>query len=126
MDAYSSFEIPFQYSDQDCYIRAIGLNMIRRNGEIKDSAFKSKKGGVSVTRSNDDLFDYAIAYMKSHFDGVMASFMENVCPVAGIYEQHSPSPGHNHHHWELYGSAEKIELTDDQIDKIIDGIVLHT
>ena len=119
MESYNSFEIPFQYSDCDQYIRAIRLNMIRRNGEIKDSAFKSKKGGVSVTRSNQNLFDYAIAYMKSHFDGVMASFAEDICPTSGIFEKPSPSPGHNIHHWELYGSSEETELTDEQIDKII-------
>ena len=126
MGTYNSFEIPFQYSNQDHYIRAIRLNMIRRNGEIKDSAFKSKKGGVSVTRSNDELFDYAISYMKSHFDGVMASFSARICSAADIYESHSPSPGHNLHHWELYGSTEGTELTDDQIDMIMDGIIITT
>ncbi|SEQ07278.1 hypothetical protein SAMN02910369_01130 [Lachnospiraceae bacterium NE2001] len=63
MDIYNSFEIPFQYSNDDKYIRAIRFNMIRRNGDIKISAFKSNRGGVSVTRSYDKHMKYATDYM---------------------------------------------------------------
>lgn len=53
MAGYNSIEVLFDYSEADRYIRAIRFNLLRRNGEVKDGAFKSKKGGVSVTRSND-------------------------------------------------------------------------
>lgn len=122
MDAYNSFDIAYKYSDTDCYIRAVRLNMIRRNGEIKDAAFKSRKGGVSVTRSNEELLEYALAYMKSHFDGVMAKFPVTVCKEASIFEKHSPSQGHNMHHWELYGSQKEDGLSDEQIDTLINSV----
>ena len=57
MAVYNSFEIPFDYSERDKYIRAVRFNLIRPNGEIKAGAFKSKKGGVSVTRSDDLLLN---------------------------------------------------------------------
>ena len=122
MDECSSFETPFLYSNKDYYIRAVRLNMIRKNGEIKDCVFKSKKGGVSVTRSNDDLYNCAMKYMETHFEGIMLAFQERVCVEVDIFEKHSPTPGHNLHHWELYGSKSEIELSDSQINAIIDEI----
>ena len=124
MEEYSSFELPFQYSDQDHYIRAVRENMIRKNGDIKGCAFKSRNGGASVTRSNRELLEYAIGYMKAHFDGVMAVFEEKLCAKVRIYEKYSPSLGHNLHHWELYGDIEESALSDEQIDSIINACVL--
>ncbi|MBR1685404.1 MAG: hypothetical protein IJ708_09740 [Clostridia bacterium] len=124
MGAYSSFETPFQYSDQDNYIRAIRENMIRKNGDIKRSAFRSKRGGVSVTRSNDELYDEAIGYMKTHFQGYMGVFQTSVCDSAEIAQMHKPSPGHNAHHWELFGDEDGAELSTMQIAAIIVKIVI--
>ena len=120
MAMYNSFELPFQYSKNDTYIRAIRRNMIRKNGEIKISAFKSNKGGVSVTRTNDAVFDKAMAYMLLHFEGLMASFPVIVCKQNAIHEEHSPSPGHNLHHWELYGDQNHEEMTPGQIAAVIE------
>lgn len=122
MDAYSSFETPFQYSDNDSYIRAIRENMIRKNGDIKRSAFRSNRGGVSVTRCNDELYDEAMGYMKTHFSGYMGIFKTQVCDSAGIFQTHKPSPGHNAHHWELFGNEEREELSTMQIGSIIENI----
>ena len=120
MDTYDSFEYPFQYSDTDRYIRAVRFNLIRRNGQIKISAFKSNRGGVSVTRTNTTVYEKAMAYMWSHFEGEMVSFDVNVCKENDIYEKHSPSPGHNHHHWELYGDSEHNPLNEKQIAAILE------
>lgn len=116
---YNSFDVPIEYSESDQYIRAIRFNSIRSNGDIKISAFKSNKGGVSVTRSNDRYLQDALIFMKSHFEGRMAVFHRTVCDLTGVYEKHSPSPGHNLHHWELYGSEENTELSLHQIAEII-------
>ena len=124
MPAYNSFEVPFDYSNTDKYIRAIRFNMLRRNGEVKAGAFKSKKGGVFVTRSNDLLMAMAMSYMKVRFEGVMAVFPKSICDDTNIFEKHSPSPGHNLHHWELYGNIEYDELTEEQIDALIDTLIL--
>ena len=93
--------------------------MIRPNGVIKISAFKSNKGGVSVTRSNDRYLQDALTYMKSHFERRMAVFQRTVCCRTGVNEKYFPSPGHNLHHWELYGSEEETELSQHQIVEII-------
>lgn len=122
MDAYNSFEIPFQYSDKDSYIRAIRENMIRKNGDIKRSAFRSNRGGVSVTRCNEELYDDAIGYMKTHFQGYMGIFQTKECDLAEIVQIHKPSPGHNIHHWELFGDENGNELTTMQISAIIETI----
>ena len=119
MDEYSNFELPFDYSDEDKYIRAIRFNLIRPNGDIKISAFKSNKGGLSVTRSNEKYLEYALNYMRVHFEGMMAIFPTIVCKINGIYEKHSPSEGHNLHHWELYGDETESALTSTQIMAII-------
>lgn len=119
MGEFSSFETPFEYADDDRYIRAVRHNMIRRNGEIKASAFKSNRGGVSVTRCNDNVFEIAIAFMKKRFEGRMAVFSRMACREADIFEKHSPSPGHNIHHWELFGNREEKELSNDQIAVLI-------
>ena len=124
MGTYNSFELPFQYSENDMYIRAIRRNMIRRTGEIKISAFKSNKGGVSVTRTNDVVLDKAITYMLLHFEGMMASFPVTVCKKNNIHEVHSPSPGYNLHHWELYGDLQRNEMTIAQIAAIIEACVI--
>ncbi|GEM_PF-4182288 len=124
MAEYSSFELPFDYTDQDQYIRAIRYHFIRRNGDIKAGAFKSHNGGVSVTRSNDLLLSRALTYMKAHFEGRMAVFPQASCASAEIFEKYSPSPGHNLHHWELFGNRECGELTEEQIDTLIDESVL--
>ena len=123
MSEYSSFEATFDPSSRDSYIRAVRFNLIRRNGEIKASAFKSNSGGVSVTRSNEILLNRALSYMKSHFEGEMAVFPTVVCGKNGVYEKHSPSPRHNLHHWELYGDEGLNPLTDEQIDAIVDVAV---
>ena len=123
MSEFSSFEAPFECSEHDKYIRAIRFNLIRRNGEIKAGAFKSNRGGVSVTRSNEILLNWALSYMKSHFEGEMAVFPTRVCGENGICERHSPSPGHNIHHWELYGDESLNPLTDEQMDAIVDAAV---
>ena len=124
MDTFSSFEFPFRYSDDDSYIRAIRFNMIRRNGEIKISAFKSNRGGVSVTRTNDAVYDKAMGYMMSNFEGTMAVFPVKVCKDYLIYEEHSPSHGHNFHHWKLYGDAAYNELSMIQIIALIKASVI--
>lgn len=123
MAVYSSFEAPFEYSENDQYIRAIRNYLLRRNGEVKAGAFKSHKGGVSVTRTNMVLLNFALSYMNAHFEGEMAIFPEKACKEACIYEKHSPSPGHNIHHWELYGDPELTELTEEQIDALIDSLI---
>ena len=41
MHEFSSFEIQFDQTDDDKYIRAVRFNLIRRNGDIKAGAFKS-------------------------------------------------------------------------------------
>ena len=122
MAGCSRFEVLFDYSDADQYIRAIRFNFIRRNGEVKAGAFKSKKGGVSVTRSNDLLMELALSYMKMHFEGEMAVFPASICTFANIFEKHSPNPGHNLHHWELYGNSNFEELTEEQIDVLTDTL----
>lgn len=124
MAGYNSFEVPFDYSEADRYIRAIRFNLLRRNGEVKAGAFKSKKGGVSVTRSNDLLMQIALYYMKKHFEGVMAVFPVQICEDNYIYEEHSPSPGYNLHHWELYGNSQYEELTEEQIDALTDALTI--
>ena len=121
MDAYSSFETPFQYSDNDSYIRAIRENMIRKNGDVKRCAFRSNRGGVSVTRSSDGLFDEAMGYMKTHFQGYMGVFDVKICDMLEIIQKHKPSAGHNAHHWELYGDEDESELTTMQIAAIIEN-----
>ena len=126
MDAYSSFETPFQYSEKDCYIRAIRENMIRKNGDIKRSAFISNRGGVSVTRSNDELYEEAMGYMKTHFHGYMGVFSTEICDFAEIVQKHKPSPGHNAHHWELFGDENGAELSTMQIAAIIEHIVIDS
>lgn len=126
MEKYSSFEIPFEYSDNDGFIRAIRLNMIRKNGEIKTSAFKSNKGGVSVTRYNPDVYEYAIGYMNSHFEGIMATFPCLICNKNNIITVHNPTKGHNLHHWELYGSEQKTALSVEQIIAIINSITIES
>lgn len=123
MSEFSSFETPLEYSDYDKYIRAIRFNLIRRNGEISAGAFKSNRGGVSVTRSNEILLNRALSYMKSHFEGEMAVFPTKVCSKNGVYEKHSPSSHRNLHHWELYGDKNLDPLTDEQIDAIVDAAV---
>ena len=119
MAELNSFEIPFEYKAEDSYIRAIRFNLIRKNGEILPGAYKSKRGGVSVTRTNEKVKEIAVTYMKSHFEGNMALFSRTVCDEFDIYEQHSPSPNHNLHHWELYGNPDKAELSDEQILQLI-------
>lgn len=119
MAMYSTFDVQIEYSGTDQYIRAIRFNMIRANGNIKISAFKSNKGGVSVTRSNECFLEDALTYMKSNFEGRMAVFARTVCDNAEIFEKHSPSLGHNTHHWELYGNAQYDELSLSQIVEII-------
>lgn len=119
----SSFEIPFVQSDNDKYIRAVRLNLIRRNGDISACAFKSNRGGVSVTRSNSALLDRALLYMKLFFEGKMAVFPVALCAKEHIYEKHSPSLGHNLHHWELYGDSDLSPLSDEQIDALINAAV---
>ena len=121
MNMYNSFEEPFEYSIEDHYIRAIRFNMIRRNGEIKISAFKSNRGGVSVTRTSNAVFAYAVSYMKAHFEGVMAMFPVKTCKDNDIYEKHSPSPGHNMHHWELYGDSQERELSVPQMVALMEA-----
>ena len=123
MSKYSSFETQFELSDCDKYIRAVRFNLIRRNGEIKAGAFKSNNGGVSVTRSNELLLNRALTYMKSHFEGEMAVFPTIICRENKIFEKHSPSPGHNFNHWELYGNDSLNPLTDEQIDTLVDATV---
>ena len=125
MDTFSSFETPFQYSDNDEYIRAIRFNMIRKNGDIKISAFKSNRGGVSVTRCNNTVYEKAMAYMLSNFEGAMASFPVMICKENSIYEKHCPSPGHNLHHWELYGDPQSGELTLAQITALVKASVVE-
>ena len=119
MAELSSFEIPFQYSESDQYIRAIRYNLIRKNGEIMPGAFKSRRGGVSVTRTNESIKEYALAYMNAHFEGIKVTFSRTVCDEYSISETHSPSPGHNLHHWELYGDTEESDLSDIQILALI-------
>ena len=100
------------------------LNMIRRNGEIKISAFKSNRGGVSVTRCNQDTYEYAMRYMNSNFEGMMGEFPCSICDKHNVYAFHSPSEGHNLHHWELYGSEQKTDLSIEQILAIINSITI--
>ena len=123
MHEFSSFEIQFDQTDDDKYIRAVRFNLIRRNGDIKAGAFKSNRGGVSVTRTNNVLLNRALAYMKSHFEGEQVAFPVTVCSENDIYEKHSPSPGHNLNHWELYGDKNLNALSDEQIDALIDASV---
>ena len=119
MAELNSFELPFEYAVTDTYIRAIRFNQLRKNGEIMPGAFHSKRGGVSVTRTNDAVWEYAFAYMKAHFEGVMATFPRTVCDDNAIFEKHNPSPGHNLHHWELYGNSNLSCLTDEQVIALI-------
>ena len=120
MQEFNSFETPFEYSERDRYIRAVRFNLIRRNGEIKAGAFKSNRGGVSVTRSNDVLFNRALSYMKLNFEGKMAVFPVKICSMASIFEKHSPSKS-NIHHWELCGGIDCSGLNEEQIDQLIDA-----
>lgn len=122
MHEFDSFEMPFEYKDSDKYIRAIRDNLIRKNGEIKAGAFKTNKGGVSVTRCNDSVLDYALKYMEFHFEGVMAVFPRMVYLNSNIYEKYSPSQGYNKHHWELYANKNRDALSEEQIDAIIEAV----
>ena len=125
MYTFNSFEQDFRYSEDDSYIRAVRFNMIRKNGDIKVSAFKSNHGGVSVTRTNEIVYEKAMAYMRSYFEGIMALFPVRTCADNDIFEIHSPSPGHNMHHWELFGDSQKNELTLKQIMAILQACLVE-
>ena len=62
------------------------------------------------------------SHMNMHFEGKMAIFPETVCVDANIFEMHSPTPGHNLHHWELYGNSQHDALAEEQIDALSEAI----
>lgn len=118
------FSCTFKYSQDDSYIRAIRPDYIRRNGEIKAAAFKSNRGGVSVTRTNEAHMEEALDFMRFNFQGKMGVFSRAVCDQTQIEEVHSPTPGYNEHHWELYGNSSMVPLSGEQILEIVQNTKL--
>ena len=108
--------------ENDNYIRAIRDRFIS-DGSIDASAFKSNKGGVSVTRADTGDLDRQIKYMRRRFEGHMGVFPTGVCHSANIFEDYSPSL-ENANHWELYGSKSHEPLSLAQIKHIINNITL--
>ena len=123
MDGFYSFNDKFEPAGNDTFIRAIRTYFIRENGDISVSAFKCRNGGVSVTRSNNELMAKAISFMKYNFEGAMACFPVLLCCGSGITSVHKPS-WINENHWELFGDGNLSRLSERQIEDIINGISL--
>ena len=121
MSDYSVFHDEIIPSQSDEYIRAVYNHFFDRNGCIVSATFKSSRGGVSVTRSNESVAHNAMCYMKQNYQGKMAVFPVASCGRLSIHDEYEPSP-YNSNHWGLYGDTEHNDLSNRQIAGLIDSV----